>query len=60
MLFRTKHEIKHIHIYEFNNTSQSLSLLYKGETYPKIYKHSKKLWTGLDKFRKIKTIILVS
>lgn len=60
MLFKNKVDYTHIHIYEFNNALQTLSLLYKGENIPKIYKHSKKLWTGIDKTRKIKTIILCS
>lgn len=58
MLFKAKTDIKEFRIYEFNNALQKLSLLYKGDNYPKLYKHSRKLWTGLDKSRKIKTIIL--
>ena len=60
MLFKDKIEVKQVRIYEFNNALQTMSLLYKGETIPKVYKHSRKLWTGIDKTRKIKTIILCS
>ena len=60
MLFKSKPEYNQVYIYNYCHALQSMNLLYKGENLPKEYKHQKKIWTGIDKRRKIKTIILGS
>ena len=60
MMIRTKPDFNQIYIYTYNPVFQTMNLLYKGENLPKEYKHQKKIWTGIDKRRKIKTIILGS
>ena len=58
MILKTKTDFSKIIIYQYDNTLQTLNLIFTGETIPKDLKHGKKIWTGIDKRRKIKTIIL--
>lgn len=60
MLFKAKSEFQKILIYEYDHALQTMHLIYEGEHIPKDYKRGKKLWTGIDKRRKIKTIIVAS
>lgn len=57
MTSKLKSDFNQIYLYQYNPILQTMNLLYKGETLPKEYKHGKKIWTGIDKRRKIKTII---
>ena len=58
MVLKIKTDFSKIYIYNYDYTHQTMNLVLKGETIPKDLKHGKKIWTGIDKRRKIKPIIL--
>ena len=58
MLFTRKPDVHQVVIYNYDHTRQTMSLIFTGPDVPKKYRRLRKIWAGIDKKRKIKTIIL--
>ena len=58
MLFDKPRRIKHYIIYNYDYKTQQMTLLFRGEQMPSVYREYPKLWRLLDKKRHLETVII--